>query len=104
VADAPDVPVDTPIVIEFSKPIDRATLEVSVVPNPGGWSRAWSSADTVVTISHSDFEKDATYTVTVSAFDDLAGNSQSGEPFVWSFSTMKSVYTIALPLVMQSAP
>ncbi|OGD71522.1 MAG: hypothetical protein A2Y64_03535 [Candidatus Coatesbacteria bacterium RBG_13_66_14] len=60
-------PVDKDIVLTFDIAMDTTTSQLTFTcsPNPGGWSRAWSSGNTVVTLSHNDFEYETSYTFTL---------------------------------------
>jgi uncharacterized repeat protein (TIGR01451 family) len=98
---AQDVALDAALVITFSEAINAASLVYSVSPDPGSWSAAWSGGGTVVTLSHAAFAAGATYSVTLGAADDLAGNLLAGAPVQWSFSTRP--YRTLLPLVMRRA-
>ena len=84
---ATDVAVDAAVVITFSEAIDRGSFAYTVAPDPGGWSAAWRAGDMVVTLSHLDLAASTTYTVTVSAADDPAGNSLTDAPVTWAFTT-----------------
>jgi hypothetical protein len=93
------VPVDASIVISFSKAISTSTFAYSVTPDPGGWAESWDSANKVVTLTHNDFIPGTTYIVTITEAKDLVGNSLSGAPVAWSFTTSYKVY---LPITLKS--
>ncbi|MCJ2563406.1 MAG: Ig-like domain-containing protein, partial [Candidatus Thermoplasmatota archaeon] len=85
------VPLDKDIVIDFSEEIDTATFMWNIAPDPTGWSAVWSLGNTRVTLSHSVlFTQNTTYTVTVTAADDLDGNALIAGPVPnpWSFTTV----------------
>jgi hypothetical protein len=85
-----DVPLDKDIVIDFSEEIDTATFMWTIVPDPTGWSTAWTLGNTRVTLSHSVlFAPSMMYTVNVTAADDLDGNPliPGPVPNPWSFTT-----------------
>ncbi|MEA3377370.1 MAG: Ig-like domain-containing protein [Chloroflexota bacterium] len=84
---ATDVAVDAAIVITFSETIHTGSFAYTVASDPGGWSAVWSAGDTVVTLSHLDFAAASSYTVTVSAADDLGGNPLADAPVAWAFTT-----------------
>ena len=83
------VPLNQPIVLNFSESIDISTFAYSCSPDPGGWSVSWSNNNTTATLTHADFQNFVTYTFTVSEAKDLAGNSLAGAPAGVSFTTEK---------------
>ncbi|MCK4444284.1 MAG: Ig-like domain-containing protein [Thermoplasmata archaeon] len=84
------VPLDAPIIVNFSEPMDPASLIYSVVPDPGGWTATWTNGNMTLTLTHSNPYAECTpYTVTISAQD------LQGQPLVvgpasnpWSFTTV----------------
>jgi serine protease len=72
-----DVMLNADVVLTFNTSMDTAPGELTFTcsPNPGGWSRAWSSGNTVLTLSHSDFEFGTDYT-----FELTSAHSSSGRP------------------------
>ncbi|MDD4179797.1 MAG: Ig-like domain-containing protein, partial [Candidatus Margulisbacteria bacterium] len=72
------VPVNQQIVITFSEAVDTASFAYTLSPDPGGRSVAWSSGNTVATISHNNFNTTTGYTLTITTANDLAGNTLSG--------------------------
>jgi hypothetical protein len=52
-------------------------------------------------LTHGTFAYSTTYTVTVDAADDLAGNPLLGGPYAWRFETIPT--RVYLPLVMREA-
>ncbi len=87
---APGVPLDADIVIDFSEEIDTGTFAWTIVPDPGGWTPTWTLGNTRVTLNHSVlFADTTTYTVTVTAADDMDGYPLIGGPVPnpWSFTT-----------------
>ncbi|MBN1873294.1 MAG: tandem-95 repeat protein [Anaerolineae bacterium] len=101
ISEAMDVTIGTSVMITFSKVINTSTLTFSVIPDPGGWQFVWSAGDRVVTLQHNDFASDTRYTFTVTAASDLAGNPLS-HPYVWSFTTEITGYSIYLPTVVRN--
>jgi uncharacterized repeat protein (TIGR01451 family) len=93
------IPLAEPVIITFTEPIDVATLDVALAPDPGSTPPTWNPAGTVATLDHAGFEAWTTYTVTVEAADDLAGNALEGRPVSWHFTTMR--HTLYLPLVLE---
>lgn len=85
-----DVLTNQDIIIDFSEPMDTASLVYNCVPNPGGWTTVWSNGDRRATLSHTAFASLQLYTVTVSA-DDKAGNPLFAGPVPnpWSFTTIE---------------
>ena len=86
-----DVPLNEPIVIDFSEQINTATWAWNIAPDPGGWSEAWDPTDTIVTLSHTNlFTECETYTVTVTDADDMSGLTLAAGPVPnpWSFAVI----------------
>jgi hypothetical protein len=83
------------IVITFSEPMNNLTLAFTITPNPGGILTAWSAGNTVLTITHANFNGNSNYVVQVTAGQDLAGNNLAigSVPNPWSFTTAP-VFTI----------
>jgi hypothetical protein len=96
---AVDVGLEATVVITFSEAINAGTFAYSMLPDPGGWQASWGSGGAVVALAHSPFEHWTTYTVTVMAASDLAGNPLADAPAVWQFTTSK--YSVYLPLVVR---
>lgn len=94
---ATDVPVNANVVITFSETITTGAFAYTVDPDPGGWSAAWNTGNTVVTLSHANFAGETTYTVTVSAAHDMTGNPLVDAPVAWGFTT------VAVPITGLSA-
>ncbi|MCK4757461.1 MAG: Ig-like domain-containing protein, partial [Thermoplasmata archaeon] len=67
--------VGADVVITFDEPMNTVTVTYTCAPDPNGWGIAWSAGDTVLTLSHTAFASETTYTFTVTAGDDVAGNS-----------------------------
>ncbi|MEW5937998.1 MAG: Ig-like domain-containing protein, partial [Candidatus Thermoplasmatota archaeon] len=84
---AANVPLDEYVVIMFSEAMNTATVAVTFSPNPGNLLRVWSSGYTVLTIAHANFAGSTTYTITVTAGRDRAGNNLATLPYPWSFTT-----------------
>ncbi|MCK4442947.1 MAG: Ig-like domain-containing protein, partial [Thermoplasmata archaeon] len=68
-----DVPLDEPVVIVFSEPMDTPTVVYVIDPNPGGLSESWSLNDTVLTIDHDPFDECTEYTVSITGARDMQG-------------------------------
>ncbi|MFQ6106557.1 MAG: Ig-like domain-containing protein [Thermoplasmata archaeon] len=85
-----NVTLDAAIYVNFSEPMDTATLIYSVTPDPGGWNVSWMNGNTLLILTHANpFAECTQYTVTISA-QDLQGQSlQAGPvPNPWSFNTV----------------
>ncbi len=101
---AVSVPLTSTVVVTFSEPMERASLVVTSLPDPGGWSETWGLSGTVVTLSHAPFTYSTAYTLTISAAD-LSGLGLEAGPVEnpWTFSTVSEpegpVYRLYLPLV-----
>jgi hypothetical protein len=88
------VPIDQPLIIQYSESMDRGTAvsAFSISPDPLGWSWSWSSSvypDDNMTSGHTPFDYGQTYDVTISpiAIDTSSpGNALIG-PYTFSFTT-----------------
>jgi hypothetical protein len=87
ISNSNNVPLEASIIITFSEAMSSSTFKYKVQPNPGGWSQTWNQANKVVTLDHTNFSPDTTYTVTVTQAKDLVGNSLNGAPVAFSFTT-----------------
>ncbi len=78
------------VVITFSRPMNTGSLIYTCVPDPGGWTVAWSGSDTIATLSHNTFVPITGYTFTVTqAMDTSANNLVAGVvPNPWTFTTL----------------
>ncbi len=78
------------VIIDFSKPMNTASLVYTCTPNPGGWVAAWSNGDRTVTLSHTMFAGLTSYTFTVTAAQDTVGNNLVAGPVPnpWIFTTL----------------
>jgi ribosomal protein S6E (S10) len=97
-----DIPLGADIVVTFDEEMDPVTVVFSCTPDPGGWSVAWSSGDTVATYSHNAFDELTTYTFQIVGGEDLSGNSLSPGPVPnpWSFTTED----ITVPVITVTTP
>jgi uncharacterized repeat protein (TIGR01451 family) len=91
-----------PVVITFSEAISTATFAYTVTPDPGGWTEEWDASDTAVELDHSAFVTSTTYSVSITAADDLAGLPLAEAPYTWEFNTPSQ--WLFLPLVARSTP
>ncbi len=96
-----DAPLTATLTITFSEPVITTTLELSVFPDPGGWTAAWNPAGTAATLSHAPFAPNQTYTVTLSGARDRAGHMLM--PFEWVFTTVRR-YWVFLPVIGKAVP
>jgi hypothetical protein len=80
------VGLSTNIVITFSKAMDTATVGASggnlvnctCLPNPTGWTQAWTVGNTVLTLSHTNFAAGSI------AFNITGGKDTAGLSLVWN--------------------
>lgn len=84
-----DIPLDAPIMVNFSEPMDTTTVSLSIDPNPGGWlPREWTNNDTTFSWNHdSNYTTGTMITVTIQSAKDMAGLDLVPLPYVWNFST-----------------
>lgn len=78
------------IVVTFSRAMNTSTLDYLCIPDPGGWSQAWSSGDTVLILSHDPFDFGTLYNFYVIAGRDISGVvlGSGVAPNPWSFTTL----------------
>jgi hypothetical protein len=91
-------PVDVPIVITFSEPMDTISFVVSTSPCGGScptYDVVWSAGDTVATLTKSNglFDPETEYTITIEAITRDANGNDLATDYTWSFTTY-------IPLVM----
>ena len=85
-----NVPLDADIVIDFSEPIDVFTFSWNFVPDPGGWTYAWSDGNRTVTLLHvNPYASCMHLTVDVTYAEDTNGNPlvPGPVPNPWYFKT-----------------
>ncbi|MCJ2563407.1 MAG: Ig-like domain-containing protein, partial [Candidatus Thermoplasmatota archaeon] len=86
-----DIALDYPIWINFSEPMDTATVLWNILPDPGGWTEQWQNGDQTLYLTHStDYSQCVQYTVQVTAGDDLKGTGliPGPAPNPWRFDTV----------------
>ncbi len=98
-----EVPFNAPLVITFSERMAPGSLDYSLAPDPQGWTAQWNAGGDVVMLRHNPFTYNTTYTVTLASAADVAGNSLSDTPVVWSFTTV-SVTDATPPQVVSVTP
>ena len=105
---ATDVPIDQPILIQFNESMNTNSVisSMGVIPNPGGWSWAWSSVnypDDNLTGNHNPFLYGQTYFVTL--LQTAADASSPGNPLesMLSFSFTTEAQNVA-PTVLVDIP
>ncbi len=100
---AADVPVDAPVRVRFSEPMDAASVEAALayrvdglLQDLAGATLAWDAAGTELTFLPGEpFGYDVTPVFTLSTdATDAAGNALSS-PYTWSFTTESGLVTIA---------
>ncbi|HBE73297.1 MAG TPA: hypothetical protein DDW31_04295, partial [candidate division Zixibacteria bacterium] len=95
---ATGVPLNEPVTVNFSEPVDTMSLRFTCAPDPGGWSLSWSGSQTV-TLGHAPFAFSTTYTFNIDSVADLAGNPMNtgvAPNLPWSFTTVE-LTTISTP-------
>jgi parallel beta-helix repeat protein len=93
---AANVALDAALIVTFTEVISPASLNLTLLPNPGGWSYTWSGDGMAVTAQHAALAGQTVYTATVTA-KDSAGNAVA-PPHSWSFTTRRKAFPIYLPL------
>jgi len=86
-AGATGVSFDAPITIQFSEPMDPASLAYTCSPNPGGWALQWDTTQTFLTLNHSYFTPGASHSFNVTAARNIWGSDLTAGPVPnpWSF-------------------
>jgi serine protease len=95
-----DVGLNADVVLTFNTEMDTDPSELTFTcsPNPGGWSRSWSSGNKVLTLSHDDFEYGTAYTFTLTSAHSSSGRPLDGSavPNPFHFTTeYRAPYLIA---------
>jgi hypothetical protein len=84
------VPLDAPVVVEFSETIDEVTLQWSIDPDPGDWMIEWNWNSSVAYFNHSsNFTECLEYEVQMISFEDMEGRPMKPGlvPNPWRFMT-----------------
>lgn len=95
------VPLDTPLVVVFDRPMDQTTLDWTLNPDPGGWTVVWEGNYTMLVLSHSIlFTIDTVYEAEVISILDMEGNPlvPGPVPNPWQFTTGD---TVSVPANLQ---
>jgi hypothetical protein len=102
---AKEVPLAAPVVLTFTEPVNQDQLGYVSVPDPGGWSLAWSNGDRIVTLTHSPFAPGTLHTFQVTQAADVAGNllAAGPAPNPFTFITTVPPDTVA-PAIAVSSP
>jgi len=84
-----NVVIDTQVVVTFSEPMQRSTVEIIFAPAVASLQHTWNAASTVVTVSHDDFAPSTAYTLTVNATarDNCTPGIQMGAADTTTFTT-----------------
>ncbi|MFZ5365214.1 MAG: Ig-like domain-containing protein [Patescibacteria group bacterium] len=85
---ATNVSIDSPLVVDFSEPINTGSLTGTISPDPGNWVNNWSNGDKRVSMTHDQYLYFTQYVITNGTVDDTAGNSMGGFNG-WDFTTSK---------------
>lgn len=98
---ATSVPLGAAIWVNFSEPMDTATVSAVLVPGAGGLSYTWTNGNRTLSVAHaSPFAECTIYAVTV-AGNDTDGNALIGgpRPNPWSFRSFCTP-----PQIMSTVP
>jgi outer membrane protein assembly factor BamB len=89
------VPLNVPIVVNFSETMDTASVQsfFTLVPNPGGLTFSWSQRvlpDDTLTVNHAAFSSLTMYTVGIGigSKDVSSPGNLLAADYVWSFTTI----------------
>lgn len=90
--DTTGVPLDAKILVEFSKPMDAATVAYTCAPLPqGGFTNSWNDDGDIITFHHTtEFNKNTSYTFEITGGKGIGGYDlvQSAIPNPWTFRTI----------------
>ena len=98
---ATEVARDAPIFIVFSEPMDTSSLAGSMTPSPNE-QPTWNVAMDTLFLTHDSMAVNTTYTIKLTALNDLAGNPLSVLPDSFMFTTIGGD-TIA-PYIVSTSP
>lgn len=102
------VPLDEPIRVIFSKPVDKTSVRLS--DDNGAALQAvpsWNASNTVVTFSHKKFEAGKTYRLSVTGTDMSGvslGPGPASAPIPWSFVAASDTTAPTATVDVQQAP
>ena len=85
-----DVPVNEPVVVEFSEAMRPDAVQITSTPDPGGWVWTWNAPwNTTGTGLHDDFVPLTNYTLRVLGAQDASGNAlvANAVPNPFTFTT-----------------
>lgn len=93
--DPPDksigVPLELPILVQFSKEMNPPSLVWNISPDPGGWNESWSIGNTALLLMHQNlFQPSTLYMVEIVEAEDVFGNPliPGPVPNPWEFTTI----------------
>jgi parallel beta-helix repeat protein len=77
------------IVVNFNEEVDLASITYTCIPDPLGWSIAWTNNNKTATFSHNEFTERTWYSFHVTGAKDLLGNDLNPGPVPnpWYFTT-----------------
>ncbi len=87
--DEENVSITANIVVNFNEEIDIASITYTCMPDPLGWSVAWTNNNKTATFSHNEFTERTWYSFHITGAKDLLGNDLNPGPVPnpWSFTT-----------------
>jgi parallel beta-helix repeat protein len=93
--DPPDksvgVPLELPILVQFSKEMNTSSLVWNISPDPGGWYESWSIGNVGLMLIHENpFQPSTSYVVEIVEATDVDGNPlvPGPVPNPWEFTTI----------------
>jgi hypothetical protein len=84
---ATGVALNQDIIITFSEPMDPASIDGTVEPDPGGITPGFSGGNITLTLTHNDFVPNTRYWVNITLGTDVAGNNLDPLPDGFYFDT-----------------
>ncbi|MCP4543229.1 MAG: DUF11 domain-containing protein, partial [Chloroflexi bacterium] len=83
---AADVPRNALVTVDFDESMDTITVSYSI--NPAiTLTPTWNIDENHLTLTHDELAANTSYSVTIDAGSDSAGNPLSNAPYIWVFST-----------------
>lgn len=86
-----DVPLNYPVTIKFSQPMDTSSFRFSCHPTVDGWATSWHDGDSTVVLIHNDFSHSTSYTFSVDSAASKLGlslDTSAAPNQPWSFNTI----------------
>ncbi len=83
-----DIPLDAPIHIYFSQPMNPSSFNWTINPDPGGWLVDWVDSETVILNHSNPFDPFTAYVLTIHYIEDIWGMPLLDLPVEMTFWTI----------------